>query len=306
MNSYNSYSSPYSRFGSSFGGGYGSFGGGYGGYGQPGFGMGNPYGMGMGMGPGMGIGPDGQPISLTQRMEAGTQATFQLLESIVGAFGGFAQMLESTYMATHSSFFAMIGVAEQFASLRSYLGQVLSIFTLIRWIKGLLRRLTGRPELPTEDAARLGLTPESFKAFANGKPVDPAQPKPQAPSKKPLVIFFLTVVGLPYLMSRLVKMISAKHDAELIARGAQIGPDGRPLPLPPPTQLGQDLVDPANLTFVRATHRFAATESQELALNVDDIVAVLTPKHERANAGWWRGRMRDGRIGWFPAKWVSF
>jgi hypothetical protein len=32
-------------------------------------------------------------------------ATFQIIESIVGAFGGFAQMLESTFMATHSSFF---------------------------------------------------------------------------------------------------------------------------------------------------------------------------------------------------------
>ena len=35
-------------------------------------------------------------------------ATFQIIESIVGAFGGFAQMLESTFMATHSSFFGML------------------------------------------------------------------------------------------------------------------------------------------------------------------------------------------------------
>jgi hypothetical protein len=48
-------------------------------------------------------GPNGQ--SLTQTFSQSTQTTFQLIESIVGAFGGFAQMLESTYMATHSSFF---------------------------------------------------------------------------------------------------------------------------------------------------------------------------------------------------------
>jgi hypothetical protein len=35
------------------------------------------------------------------------EATFQIIESIVGAFGGFAQMLESTFMATHSSFFGI-------------------------------------------------------------------------------------------------------------------------------------------------------------------------------------------------------
>ena len=45
------------------------------------------------------------PNSLTNSFNQSTQATFQIIESIVGAFGGFAQMLESTYMATHSSFF---------------------------------------------------------------------------------------------------------------------------------------------------------------------------------------------------------
>ena len=102
-------SSPYSRFG---GGMYGSgmYGGGM--YGMGGMGgmggYGGMYGMG-GMG-GMG-GPYGQgqedPNSMTQNFAQSTQATFQIIESIVGAFGGFAQMLESTYMATHSSFFGM-------------------------------------------------------------------------------------------------------------------------------------------------------------------------------------------------------
>lgn len=75
----------------------------YGGYGGYGGGM---YG-GMGMG-GMGMGGmPNDPNSLTNRFSHGTAATFQMLEGIVTAFGGFAQMLESTYMATHSSFFGM-------------------------------------------------------------------------------------------------------------------------------------------------------------------------------------------------------
>jgi peroxin-13 len=99
---YNSYSSPYNRFGS----GYGSmYGGGYGGApgsmygGMPG--MSGMYGR-MGM-PGDPNNPNNP--SLTQSFGQNTQATFQLIEGIVNAFGGFAQMLESTYMATHSSFF---------------------------------------------------------------------------------------------------------------------------------------------------------------------------------------------------------
>ena len=80
------------------------YGSGYGGYG----GMGGMYGGGMYGGGMYGQGMPGDPNnpqSLTQSFGQSTQATFQLIEGIVGAFGGFAQMLESTYMATHSSFF---------------------------------------------------------------------------------------------------------------------------------------------------------------------------------------------------------
>jgi len=89
------YGSPYARmgYGSMYGGGYGAMGGMYGA-------MGGMYG-GMGMDP-------NNPQSLTQSFSQSTQTTFQLIENIVGAFGGFAQMLESTYMATHSSFFGKL------------------------------------------------------------------------------------------------------------------------------------------------------------------------------------------------------
>jgi peroxin-13 len=100
---YSSYSSPYSSMGSGYGSMYGGMGGMGGMYG--GMGMG---GMGMGMGGmygGMGGMDPNNPASLTQSFSQSTAATFQLIENIVGAFGGFAQMLQSTYMATHSSFF---------------------------------------------------------------------------------------------------------------------------------------------------------------------------------------------------------
>lgn len=101
---YNSYSrmGGYGGYAGTMGGMYGSsMYGGYGGYG------GSMYGGGMygGM-PGMGQNPN-DPNSLTNQFNNSTQATFQMLQGIVQAFGGFAQMLESTYMATHSSFFGM-------------------------------------------------------------------------------------------------------------------------------------------------------------------------------------------------------
>lgn len=108
---YSSYSSPYSRFGAGgMGGMYGGMGGMYGGGGY-GYGSGmygnSMYGGGYGGGfPGMPGDPNNpNNMSLTQSWNQSTAATFQIMESIVGAFGGFAQMLESAYMTTHSSFF---------------------------------------------------------------------------------------------------------------------------------------------------------------------------------------------------------
>jgi len=109
----NSYSSPYSSMGGGYGsmyGGMGGMGGMYGGMGGMGMGMGGMYG-------GMGGMPGDPNSSLTQSFSQSTAATFQLIENIDGAFGGFAQMLQSTYMATHSSFFGTV----TFFSLLHYL-----------------------------------------------------------------------------------------------------------------------------------------------------------------------------------------
>lgn len=93
------YTSPYTRYGGMnnpmYSGGYGSMFGGIGGMPMYG-GMGGPSMMGA---------DPNDPNSLTNSFNQNTQATFQMIEGIVGAFGGLAQMLESTYMATHSSFF---------------------------------------------------------------------------------------------------------------------------------------------------------------------------------------------------------
>lgn len=263
--------------------------------GMGGYGIGR-YGIG-GM-PGL-PGTPGQEISLTQRMESGTQATFELISSIVGAFGGFAQMLESTFMATHSSFFAMVGVADQFASLRNYLGQVLSVFALARWLKNILLRVTGR-------APSLDLNARDFKDFATAQAS--GQPVAAKPSKRPLVIFFLAVVGLPYLTGKLVRIITERQEAErkrLEALGAEHNQQGQvadTLGLPDGAT-----IDPSKLTFVRALYAYDTPDPLELNLKQNDIVAVLSKVDPQSGleSTWWRGRTRDGRIGWFPSTYVE-
>ncbi|GAA5980664.1 hypothetical protein JCM11641_000168 [Rhodosporidiobolus odoratus] len=338
------YSSPYSRYGSnpynSTYGGYGSslygnsgmYGssmyGGYGGgmYGRMGGVGGGMYGSPMGgMGGGMyGPGPGGgmAELSLSQRMEHGTAATFGVLQSLVGAVGGFAQMLESTFMATHSSFFAMIGVAEQFAHLRNYLGQVLSVFALIRWCKGILYRLVAK--VPPGEGG--GITAEGFQAFQAGAAGGGGGPDKPKLSKRPLFVFLLAVFGLPWAMNRLVRLITARQEAEAAAQSLDLM--GRPLPSSSSASSNPNNptapLDPSQLTFVRTLHAYTPspeTADKELTFTKDEVLAILSPtreerlaqakadkiegRREGEGASWWMGRTRDGRLGWLPSNFVA-
>lgn len=268
---------------------YGGMGGGYGGYGMGGMGM---------MGPnGMPIGPDGQPLppSLTQTLESTTQHTFALIHSIVQTFSGVAQMLESTFMATHSSFFAMVGVIDQFGQLRNALGSVLGLFGLLRWMK---ETITGR-----SSSGPAGTLNSEFRDFINGRPVQgPPGPPPPKASKKPLIFFLLAIFGVPYAMHKLVHILSERAHAQAAANGGIL-----PGQMPP--------LDPATLTFARALYPFTPSNSSELALKDNEIVAITGKLDPRTGAEvdprmevegeWWKGRTREGREGWFPRKWVE-
>lgn len=285
--------------------------GGYGGgmYGGGGFGMGGGYGMGGGMGGMYGNNMYGQPgmmpgqqpdQSLTQTYQQSTQATFQMIESIVGAFGGFAQMLESTYMATHSSFFAMVSVAEQFGTLKQTLGSVLGIFTIMRWIRTAIAKLTGRPP----PASSKELTPANFAAFSGtaGPEGSPAQPKP---SRKPFIFFIVAVFGLPYLMTKLIRALAASQEAEQQRQlaNAPYGADGQQQPL-----------DPAKLDFCRVLYDYTPQtqpgqqyqEGIDLVVKKGDLVAVLSKTDPMGQASeWWRCRARNGQMGYLPSPYLE-
>lgn len=311
------YSSPYNRFGSygssMYGGGYGStyggYGAGYGGYGMGSMGsMGSMYGGGMygagyggmpGM-PGMPGGPQDQ--SLTQTWNQSTATTFQVMESIVRAFGGFAQMLESAYMTTHSSFFAMVSMAEQLGNLRHTLGSVLGIYALLRWMRTLLAKITGRP--PPADAT--ALTPQAFSNFMSGGKGVPTlpdgSPAPPAPSRKPFIMFAIAVFGLPYLMSKLIRSMAASQ--EEAARKQQemsltyTNPNGE-----------QVALDPKKLEFCRVLYDYTpSTQSvgMDLAVRKGDLVAILSKSDPMGNASeWWRCRSRDGKVGYLPSPYLQ-
>jgi peroxin-13 len=173
-------------------------------------------------------------------------------------------MLESTFFATHSSFMAMIGVAEQFSHLRNYLGQVFSIMAIIRPIRDEIYKLFGMP-IPVNP---IELTAEGFNKLQTR----------QSYSSKPFWIFLLFVVGIPWLISKLIQRVHAKR-----------------------LQEGIQPFHPSQLDFAKALFDFIPESPEELRLSKGQIVAIL----ERTDVNWWRGRSQQGEIGFFPANRVE-
>lgn len=286
--------SSYNRFGA--GGGYGSYGGGgYGGYGGGYGGMGGGYGMNGAYGMGGMPGQEGMGPTFSSTLAESTSPAFHLMESVIHSVSSVAQLLESTYMATHSSFFALASVVDQVGSAKLFLGQILGAFSILRWGREILAYLRGKRS--SSSPALLGGAGgwgEEYASLAQvvsphsrGRPGQPtASPRP---SVKPLLFFLLTAVGLPFAMSRVITALARNLPSQSLA--------GDP---------ASHEVPPEDLTFARAMYRFEPKDALELGLAEGEIVAVLDKlKREGGVEGdWWRGRTRDGRTGWFPRTFV--
>lgn len=260
-------------YGGMMGGGYGTgYGTGYGGYNR----MGPPSLYGGGMGPGI----PGEP-SLAAQMAQSTQSTFQILERVVGTFGGVAQMLESTYFATQSSFMAMVGVAEQFGMLKNTFTQMFSFFTIYKYVRNFMYRMLGRR--PPVDLKEINA--KEFQHLAD---------KPKY-SLRPFLMFLSLVFGIPYLLHLFMRSVARR-----LAQQQQNITD-------------KQLVDGSNATqkfeFAQALYNFVGQNPAELSFGKGDLIAILSRGPEPSNGPpvpqWWQGRLRDGRVGMFPSNYVE-
>lgn len=182
----------------------------------------------------------------------------------------------------------MISVAEQFSNLRETLGSLLGIFTLLRWLRTAVAKLTGRP-LPADAKA---LTPSSFAQF-EGRPAPPGT-RPRA-SRKPLLFFLLAAFGLPYVMSKIMRSFASREEERQRLAQAAVG--------------GTTPPNPATLEFCRVVYDFTPEtthQGQDLAVRKGDLVAVLGKADPFGNPiDWWQCRTRDGRVGYLPSSFLE-
>jgi peroxin-13 len=164
---------------------------------------------------------------------------------------------------------------------------VLGVFSILRLGRRLINWLRGKKNGPPEGWAN------EWSAALNdaGLPGGPNAPRPSA---KPLILFLLSAVGLPWLMSRLVGCSSQTSRR----RSPPLATSSRSTPT-------ATLTPPSSRLRAHAGSS-APSEEWELALTPDEIVAVLeTREGQNGTQGWWRGRTRDGRTGWFPGNYVE-
>ena len=196
----------------------------------------------------------------------------------------------------------MVSMAEQLGNLRQTLGSVLGIYTLLRWMRTLIAKVTGRP--PPADAT--SLTPAAFSNFMTGGkgPVTlpDGSPAPPRPSRKPFIMFALAVFGLPYLMGKLIRSMAASQEEAMKKQNEMsvmtTGPNGEQIAL-----------DPKKLEFCRVQYDYIPANQSagmDLAVKKGDLVAVLSKTDPMGNASeWWRCRSRDGKVGYLPSPYLQ-
>ena len=195
-------------------------------------------------------------------------------------------------------------MAEQLGNLRQTLGSILGIYTIMRWMRTLLAKLTGRP--PPADAT--ALTPTNFSSFLSGgsapATLPDGSPAPPRASKKPFIMFALAVFGLPYLMGKLIRAMAKsqqeeqRRQQESMGLTSTTGPNGEQIP-----------IDPRKLDFCRVTWDYTPAQNlggMDLEVKKGDLVAVLSKTDPMGNASdWWRCRARDGKMGYLPRPYLE-
>lgn len=212
--------------------GYGGYmGQGYGGYGNPG---GFPY-------------PEQRFIQLA---EESSRPAFQILESLVGAVGNVATMLDSTFFAVTSSFRAVLSVAANLAHLKGTFAQFWSSLAIVRaavWLyKKLLYKLRITKTDPTMEAFK-----EAFHLSSSNDPAANASGKRSSSLVAALFMGFM--LSVPYM---LIKLFTPKLAEDKELANASLW---------------------SNPVEVQVLHNFEASNAQELSIRAGQMV-LLAPK----------------------------
>ena len=140
--------------------------------------------------------------SFVEQAEQNSRTAFDSVHSIVQAFGSIAMMLESTFFAVHSSFRAVLGVADHFSRLRENLVQIVGENFLIKWIQSVFRKIMVL--LGLRSSASVEEVWNQMRSMAQDTS---KQQQSRVWKSWPLLLFFGVVLGTPWLIWRFLSSL---------------------------------------------------------------------------------------------------
>ena len=149
------------------------------------------------------------PSTFARQAEESCQPAFNSVQSVVQAFASVATMLDSTFFAVHSSFRAVLGVADQLSSLKSHLANTLGALAIFKSIRFIFKKIMSWLRLGSSDVAFA----ESEAWTDATRDVDDKQGK-KATNSWPVVLFFAVILGTPWLIWKLLQTLSGDENAE--------------------------------------------------------------------------------------------
>ncbi|XP_053675112.1 peroxisomal membrane protein PEX13 [Anopheles nili] len=221
--------------------------------------------MGQGFGGGYGnMGGFNYPEQrFIQLAEESSRPAFQILESLVGAVGNVATMLDSTFFAVTSSFRAILSVAANLAHLKGTFAHVWSSLTIVRTAVWLYKKLLYKLRITKTDP-----TMEAFKEAFNISSSNENAPNGSKTRSSSLLaaLFMAFMLSVPYMLIKLFTPKASEDNA---------------------------LTDPAvwtNPIEVQALHNFDASNAHEMSVRAGQNVLVA-PKQiqinrQLLNTGW--------------------
>ncbi|EEB07596.1 peroxin-13 [Schizosaccharomyces japonicus yFS275] len=201
-------------------------------------------------------------------------SAFHLIEGIVSAVGGIAQVLESSLMAAHMTYNTFMSMAENFNRLRISLQSIFSIFSLVKRVRRLIARVLGR-------------TSKDYSYNVANDDIDKWKNESRGPSlsRGAVLTILAGLFGLPYIIVKLCKQLYKQSQNNLLRSTVSTEP----------------------IEFCKANYTFTPRDpTNELPLAVDEIIAVLSKTDsQNRDSKWWYGRKRNGQHGWFPSNYCT-
>ena len=149
------------------------------------------------------------PSTFARRAEDSCQPAFDSVQSVVQAFASIATMLDSTFFAVHSSFRAVLGVADQLSSLKTHITNTLGAIAIFKAIRYVFRKILHLLRL------RNGNDDSYESELWNDAAKDVAEKQVKKATKSwPVVLFFAVVLGTPWIIWKLLQTISGDQESE--------------------------------------------------------------------------------------------